>query len=209
AATVVAGRTIPDPLDRPAGSVFDRTMRIENSEQARRYSTCNILYPTAVLADLGGFDESLAYYGEDTDLGWRAEAAGARLAFADGATVYHAVLRQGPWRALRERWRVGGIVRLVERHPGLRDELWEGHFWSRQHRQATLAWVGLLAAPLNPVTVAALAPWVRFARHRLVYHLSAQPRRRRLVDMAGLFALDSVEVAACATASIRRRTFFL
>ena len=48
----------------------------------RWYPTCNLAMPRALLEELGGFDEALAFWGEDTDLGLRAEAGGSRLIYA-------------------------------------------------------------------------------------------------------------------------------
>ena len=42
------------------------------------FETCNIVYEAELLERLDGFDEAFAEaLGEDTDLGWRALAAGA------------------------------------------------------------------------------------------------------------------------------------
>ena len=49
-------------------------------------------YPRALLERLGGFDESFAFRGEDTDLAYRALEAGAEPVFFADAVVHHTVL---------------------------------------------------------------------------------------------------------------------
>jgi GT2 family glycosyltransferase len=48
-----------------------------------------VAYRRAMLAEIGGFDESLFMYLEDVDLNWRAQLAGYRAVFAPQAVVYH------------------------------------------------------------------------------------------------------------------------
>jgi GT2 family glycosyltransferase len=43
-----------------------------------------------LFATLGGFDPAISFYGEDLDLSWRAQVAGARVVVAPGARVRHA-----------------------------------------------------------------------------------------------------------------------
>jgi GT2 family glycosyltransferase len=47
------------------------------------------LFRTAMLEEVGGFDESFFAYFEDVDLAWRARAHGWRALYAPGAIVYH------------------------------------------------------------------------------------------------------------------------
>ena len=48
-----------------------------------------VAYRRQMLADIGGFDESLFMYLEDVDLNWRAQLAGYKAVFAPQAVVYH------------------------------------------------------------------------------------------------------------------------
>ena len=207
---LVVGQTRADPEDGLPRSVFDRTM-VVGDEGVRRFSTCNIIYPRALLASLEGYDETLTFYGEDTDLGLRAEAVGCDVEYQPGAIVYHAVHRPGAAATLRERWRVGGIVRLVRLHPELRSGHGSRWFWSRHHRQAALAIGTAAMLPLTPAALLMPAPWIRYANHRLNYHLGAEAGgpARRARHMASLFLLDAVELGACAWQSVRQRTVFL
>jgi GT2 family glycosyltransferase len=52
-------------------------------------SFCCMLIPAAVFHDVGGMDERLAMYYEDTDFAARARAMGYRLLFEPSAIIYH------------------------------------------------------------------------------------------------------------------------
>ncbi|HEY1827280.1 MAG TPA: glycosyltransferase, partial [Acidimicrobiales bacterium] len=55
------------------------------------YEGCNLFFRHDVLAQTGGFDEDIRYYGEDCAAGWRVTEAGYRRAFEPDAAVTHAV----------------------------------------------------------------------------------------------------------------------
>ena len=128
--TVVQGRTLPES---DARGPFKRSLRVE--EPGPYYQACNILYPRALLERLGGFDaEAFPHVGEDTDLAWRALAAGARVEWAPDALVHHAVADLGPVGALRMAARWTPSIRLFARHRALRGEhLTYGVFWKGTH----------------------------------------------------------------------------
>lgn len=203
---LVQGRTLPDPEDASAGSsrLLTRTVRIERL--GPHYETCNILYPRAVLEQLGGFDESYRFSpGEDTDLAWRALGAGAEAALAEDALVYHAVERVGVAGMLRlaARWR--SAARLIRDHPATRGFLWGGLFWNVWHY---LLWRSLLSLALP-----------RSLRRLIVQrHLRALRRRaagfgvagwRQLPAVVFLLAYDGVECWAVARDALRHRVLVL
>ena len=130
AGVVVQGRTLPEP--GPLGP-FTRSLWVE--EPGPYYQACNILYPRELLERLGGFDaEAFPYVGEDTDLAWRALAAGARIEWAPDALVHHAVVDLGPAGKLRMAARWTPSIRLFARHRALRAEhLTYGVFWKGTH----------------------------------------------------------------------------
>lgn len=71
-------------------------------------SSSNIALHTAVFDDLGGFDESYASYGEDTDLSWRAHFAGHPLFYAkDAIIVWRSRDSVEQW--LRQVYKVGRV----------------------------------------------------------------------------------------------------
>ena len=207
---IVVGRTEPDPHDGPITSVLDRTMRVE--EQDGRFSTCNILYPRALLEAMGGFNPTFKLYGEDTDLGQRALAVGAKAVFAGDALVYHTVHRMG-WRAaVTERWRRSEIVHVMQAHPAVRARMWGRHLWKEAHPDALKAISGTLLSPMTPAALLLTRRWLDTAPARIEWETSRygqMSRWERRRETAALALLDTIEVAACAWGSARHRTLFL
>ncbi|HET9050790.1 MAG TPA: glycosyltransferase, partial [Candidatus Dormibacteraeota bacterium] len=202
--TVLMGRTLPDPLDGPESAVTDRTIRITG--WSGMFLTCNVLYPRALLEELGGFDEAFPLpYGEDSDLGQRALKAGAAAEFVDEALVHHAVHRLGVRALLRERTRITELMRVTRRHPELRHQDLAGLFVTRDHRVFLEALTGLALLPVCPGGVALVERYLHECRCR-VGHM---PPHRRARDIAGRAALDAYEVALCAVGSVRHRTLLL
>ena len=197
-AAVVQGRTEPDPGERSQVGLLSRTHRVERL--GPQFQTCNMFYPRAVLEQLGGFHEEfgLTPGGEDTDLAWRAIAAGHATRFAPEALVYHAVEPLGARASLRVAGRWSATVRVFADHPGARSMLYRGLFWNVWHY---LLWRSVLAL---------LAPrWLR--RLLLARHL-AELRKRAREAGAGrwavpfLLAHDAVECCAVARGALRYRT---
>ncbi len=58
-------------------------------EQANVGSSCHMVVPAACYRAIGGFDEEIPYYFEDSDLSIRANKAGFPVTFIDEAVVYH------------------------------------------------------------------------------------------------------------------------
>lgn len=75
-------------------------------ERANTGPSCNLGVPASFFAQIGGFDEELPYYFEDSDLCIRARAAGARFRFVGDAVFRH----KG---SVRKR---GEAIRLQEKH---------------------------------------------------------------------------------------------
>jgi hypothetical protein len=160
---VVQGRTDPDPAEHDRLGPFSRTVEVH--ELGPYYQTCNIFYPREVLERVGGFDPDSfrGPGGEDTDLAWRAIAAGAETVFAPEARAYHAVARLGPVGRLRVAARWGDTIGIFARHPALRTEhLTYGVFWKGTHYLLARALVGLLLRRRAPLLALWLgAPYVR------------------------------------------------
>ena len=190
----VQGRVEPLPEERDRLGPFSRTLAV--GAAGPFFQTANMLYPREVLERLGGFDETYAFpAGEDTDLGWRARAAGVEVRWAPGALVWHAVHEPG-WRGLvadAPRW--GSAVHLVKRHPGLRAHFHHRVFWKPAHERL------LLALALRRWW--ALLPWLAVHRGE---HASWGSLARSLPAHA---AVDAAEVAALARGSLRARTLLL
>jgi GT2 family glycosyltransferase len=161
--TIVQGRTELAPGDAAKVGPFSRVLEI--TEPGPYYATCNILYPRALLERLGGFDEGFQT-GEDTDLGWRAQEAGAEYRFVPEAVVNHEVVQLGPLGKLRWAFRWSDAMQTLGRHPGLRGSLTWGIFWKRSHALLALAIGGaLLARRFAPAALLAF-PYLRALRAR-------------------------------------------
>ncbi|MGI8623617.1 MAG: glycosyltransferase, partial [Solirubrobacteraceae bacterium] len=199
----VQGRVEPLPAERARIGPFARTLWVR--EAGPFFQTANMLYPRAVLARLGGFDEAYAFpAGEDTDLGWRAREAGVDVRFAPDALVWHAVHEPG-WRGLvRDAGRWGSAVRLVGRHPGLRARFTHRIFWKPSHERLLLAAAGLaVARRTRGASLVAALPW-------LLAHRGEHPDRASLLRaLPAHLAVDAAEVAAMARGSLRAGTLLL
>jgi GT2 family glycosyltransferase len=103
---------------------FVRRSAPEHRFEARDLCSGNVSLPRALFAAVGGFDERFepGTAGEDTELGVRLLAHGARFRFAaDAVSLHHDV--PTPARMLqRARAEGAGHVRLAHRHPEL---FWE------------------------------------------------------------------------------------
>jgi GT2 family glycosyltransferase len=200
---VVQGRVEPDPLEAAGIGPFARTLHVHAAGPF--FQTANILYPRALLERLGGFDEAYPYpAGEDTDLGWRAKEAGARVVFAADALVWHAVHPMGPAALVRDARRWGSAVRIVKRHPALRAHFHRRVFWKPSHERLLLAAAGLALAPRTRGASLALAvPWALVHRTE---HPSAAALARAL---PAHLAVDGAELAAMARGSLESRTLLL
>lgn len=142
---VVQGLTEPDPREAERLGPFTRSLNIR--ELDHWYATANMFYSRATLERLGGFDEITFSRpgGEDTDLAWRAIAAGVPTAFSADARVWHAVHELGPVRRLRFATRWDETMAVFGRHPELRRRtLIRGLFWKESHYHLARTIAGLL-----------------------------------------------------------------
>ena len=206
---VLQGRTEPDPdeLPRLHGLAISQAIPAPSPW----YETCNIAYPRDLLERLAGFDDGFAgpdrgdypLGGEDTDLGLRALAAGARLRFVADAVVRHAVHSRHLPKALSDTRRWRSVARILARHPQQRQALHAGFFGRRAHWALLLA---ALALPLRRrplLASAALAPYVE---HNLRgYPRTARGLARGIADLPARALVDGVEIAVTAASGIRHR----
>jgi glycosyltransferase involved in cell wall biosynthesis len=162
---IVQGPTTPIPRERHIRGVFARTKVIDGPSPW--FQTCNVAYPRTLLERLGGFDDGFPEaFGEDTDLGWRALAAGASHEFAPDAHVYHAVERLHPLDHLRTALRGSDVALAFRRHPGLRHSAIRYRaFRNPNHAKLLLAIAGLaLSRRLPPAVLLALPYAVAIVR---------------------------------------------
>lgn len=198
--TILQGRTDPIEAERDRLGPFARTMSV--TRLGPYYQTCNIAYPRAVLEAVNGFDLSFPLpVGEDSDLAWRALAAGATARFVEDARVHHAVNVLGPKRMLRDALRWGEVARVMRLHPGLRREaLTWGVFQRPSHCLLTVALAGALLSRRLPAATLAAYPYLRHLEQRWGESPELAPY---------LVAYDAVEVGALLRGSIRHRVLVI
>ena len=87
------------------------------------FYTCNVSVTRADLDAVGGFDEGLPPYGEDTELGYRLSCNGVRMRYRPQAVVHHHHPLELCTYLQRQRRAGRAAVQLVARHPELRSAL--------------------------------------------------------------------------------------
>jgi GT2 family glycosyltransferase len=96
-------------LGFPAGGTagYANMFRVDPDGTTDNIAAGNCALRAATLRELGGFDESLTYGGEDTELAHRFNLAGRRIVFVPGAAIVHPArtsLREfGRWLFVRGR----------------------------------------------------------------------------------------------------------
>ncbi len=170
---IVQGRTLPDPTDADRRGPFSRTIDVSGPDPA--FHTCNIFYGRELLERIDGFDtESFSHGAEDTDLAWRALAAGAHASYEPEALVHHEIADLGPLGKLRVALRWTDAMAAFVRHPELRRSMFHSRlFWKPTH--ALLARALLAAIPAGPrrglpsVLAWALRLWLVFPYARALW----------------------------------------
>ena len=115
---ILQGSTRPDPRDRERFGPTSYTLYID--PPTTELEACNAVYPRAVLERVGGFDESIRAFGEDTDLALRAKRAGAGHLAVPGMRVYHGIHALGLRERLAVAARCAELPAIVGRNPELR-----------------------------------------------------------------------------------------
>jgi glycosyltransferase involved in cell wall biosynthesis len=209
--TVVQGRIEPDPEERHL--LFGLARSHEITAPSDRFETGNIAYPRALLEELGGFDESFpgGSWGEDTDLGRRALAAGASPAYSDEAVVYHAVVPRTLRQAIAEASRYGWLATVAARYPEFRRSEYPHRLVKPAHATLALALAGVAAATRRPAALALAAPYL--AGH-LRTHFETNPRTPRSLARFSLHLpqralVECAELVAVLRAAVRERTLLL
>lgn len=204
--TLVQGRTEPDPAEVHLLHGLARSQRIVGPSPF--FQTCNLLYPRALIEELGGFDEHFGSLGEDADLAYRALAAGAVLRYVDDAVVWHGVIPRTLSAAMKEAWRRDTMPSLVRRHPALRDFLYGRLFWRRSHALGLLAGAGFALAGRSRWSLLLAMPYTARALDPRKVH-DPKSLLRRLLHLPSKAAVDAVEVGVTLRASVRERTLLL
>jgi GT2 family glycosyltransferase len=169
------------------------------------FEATNIFYRRTALDATGGFDESIKWWGEDTDLGWRVKDAGWESGFVDRAVVRHELIDRG-WRwAAKFGWLDHRMVPVAARYPRIRSEgFWRPWAVTRQSAEFALAVSGLaLANKWRPAALAAI-PYLVFRRPPF----RQQGVNRRTISIGfQTVTVDAIRLAGHVRGSIAARVF--
>jgi GT2 family glycosyltransferase len=206
-ADVVVGAVTRHPDQAHRTSRFAREL-IVGREQVRWYATANIFYRRTDLEELGGFDESYpGAAGEDTDLGFRAEAHGLRTGFEPDAIVFHDVTAAGPRAAVKDQARWSALALVFASHPEQRARtLHHGVFWRPTHAEVLMLGAAVLLGTRLPAARALAGPWLH---RKLCTERNDLPLATAVAELPGAFAVDVAGLAAVVRGSIRHRTLLL
>jgi glycosyltransferase involved in cell wall biosynthesis len=154
-----------------------------------QFEACNIFYRRQALEGTGGFDEVLAWWGEDTVAAWRSLEAGWERAFAGEAEVTHPMARRGWAWFVRNGFDERNMVSVGARYPGFRREaFWRPWAFRREGAAFALAVAATVASVwfLPLLVLAAPYLWLRrpSVRHLSFFRLCVQIP---VVDAARLF----------------------
>ena len=193
---VVQGRTVPEV---PPTGLFVVTQDI--SEPTGLYEACNVFYRREVLLEVGGFDEQVGFFGEDTVAGWSVERAGWRSGWAPDAVVEHVVTHPGFAWHLRRAQYFSHWPALLKAFPEKRDLLWHRVFLRRASAEADLALLSFAAAVVTrrPRLLLGAAPW-------LLRHRPRNTHRDELVGSTAGAVYDLAVSTALLRGSARERT---
>ena len=168
-------------------------------EPSAFFEGCNLFFRRDVLEITGGFDEEIAYHGEDSAAGWRVIEAGFDRAFAPEASMAHPIeLRGLGWHVDMGRLE-SRIVWCAAKHPGFRQQgFWRPWAYRREDPALVAALVGVaLGTRFRPALLLALPYlwWQRPSlRHRSFFRLCLQ-----------VPYVDTVRLTAHLRASLRHR----
>lgn len=189
-----------EPVREPGP--FDRTLW--RTGPTPLFESANLFATREMFEQVHGFERSaglapgVEHFGEDVVFGWRAVGAGARVGYAAGALVRHAVFPRGAAGYIAERRRLRFFPMLAREVPELRSALPFGLFLSPRTARFDLAVAGVLAAAATRrwLPLLAVAPYYRA-------HLRGQPWRRWVLHRnAGYVAGDLVGLAALIEGSL-------
>jgi GT2 family glycosyltransferase len=112
------------------------------------FEATNIFYRREALEKLGGFDENISWWGEDTDLGWRVLEAGWESGFSNDAVVVHEVADRGWKWHVKFGWLDHRVIEVAARHPEFRRRsFWRPWAMNRVDAEFALALAGFALSP--------------------------------------------------------------
>ena len=199
---IVQGRTIPDPsspLD-PSHPIRYKGVSQQIDGLNGHYEACNIFYRRSVLDAVGGFDETIPFFGEDTVPAWAALRLGVGDRFGPDALAYHDVRDRGLRWYLRWALLHRNFPLLLRRFPERRrQELWVHTFLWPRHAALLAALAGIgLAWAWPPALVLATPALARYG-----------PWKLKSDDVVGGVAeavFDTLVIGALIAGAVRQRT---
>jgi glycosyltransferase involved in cell wall biosynthesis len=164
------------------------------------FEACNIFYRRAALEQTRGFDEELAWWGEDTTVGWQVVEAGWQRAFCAEASAVHDVTVRGPGWFVRNGWLEHHVVALAARHPGYRAEaFWRPWAYRKRDAAFVLASLSALAALRWRPALLGVLPYLWWGRP------SIRHRERFLRVCAETALVDTARTAGHLAGALRHR----
>lgn len=199
---IVQGRSCR--ADRPADATESiRTVIREVPVPSPWFEGCNLFLRRAALEDGGGFDEDIAWFGEETAMAWSILELGWRRGWAPDAVVVHDVDERSLRWHLRNHYLEGHAVRIAARHPSLRETWWRT--WAIERRGAVfaLAVVATVAATRRRTALLLALPYV----FDLVPPGSLPPSREEIERAVYRLASDTASLAGKLVEGARCRAF--
>jgi GT2 family glycosyltransferase len=202
---VVQGRTV-----RPEGhqdyAYTLRTVVREVLEPSPWFEGCNLFVRREALDAVGGFDEELSDFAEDTALGWAVLERGWERGWSPDALVEHE-LSERPWFwHLRFYFLQGRIVDIAKRYPQIRGMFWRPWAVGPDNAYFALAVAGLALLPKRRASALLVVPYLAWL---------FGPRERRPTPgralRIGVFkiATNAASFTGKTIAAVRTRTFLL
>src|SRR5436190_9837908 len=184
-----------------------RTVVREVLEPSPWFEGCNLFMRREALEQSGGFDEVIAWAGEETAMAWKLLESGWERGWVPAAEVVHDVEERPLSWHVRNRYLEGHAVVIAARHPTIRGTWWRP--WAIEKRGAlfVLALTGGLGAALTrrrwPLLLG--APYVAelFPRHTLP---SVRPQ---LESAAYRVVSDAASLSGKVVEGVRARTIVL
>lgn len=126
------------------------------------FEGCNLFWRREALESVGGFDEQLGRFGEETSAAWSAMDSGWERGWAEDGVVEHCV-EERSWK-----WHLWfyymdrNTVYLASKHPGLRSEFWRPWALRKENALFALAVAGLLLGVRWRFALLLTAPYLKW-----------------------------------------------
>lgn len=201
---VVQGRTVPRAAERPGGLCGRWPATLDVPSFDGLYETCNLFVRAAAYAETPGFEAGgVDFQGEDVWLGWQVTGAGWASAFAPEALVEHDTSYPGfGWHVRKLRYYANWPL-LLGQDDRMRDSLAHSRYLLRSRdRQIVAAAAGLCLAPVTPLALVAVVPWLRLRR-------PGSTRPGDVLYSASLLVHDAVSFSWLIRSSLRHRSLVL